>query len=105
MSHEVRTGDFIIISSDGLFDNLYEDEIALVINSHLYGEQKSLINDNPLAAVVAAASEQSETVSENKVGEDKEEESVVTNDKLSEACELLVRRASKGERNHIYNLA
>ena len=31
-SHLVKRGDFILISSDGMFDNLYEDEIALIID-------------------------------------------------------------------------
>jgi serine/threonine protein phosphatase PrpC len=35
MTHIVKTGDILIISSDGLFDNLYEDEIALIVDNHI----------------------------------------------------------------------
>jgi hypothetical protein len=33
-NHLIKSGDYIIMSSDGLFDNLYEDEIAMLINKH-----------------------------------------------------------------------
>lgn len=35
LTHHVQSGDFLLLSSDGLFDNLYEDEIALIINNHV----------------------------------------------------------------------
>lgn len=35
LKHKIKFGDFLILSSDGLFDNLYEDEIALIINNHV----------------------------------------------------------------------
>jgi hypothetical protein len=34
-THYLQSGDFVLISTDGLFDNLYEDEIALIIFEHL----------------------------------------------------------------------
>lgn len=35
LKHRVKFGDFVVLSSDGLFDNLYEDEIALIINNSI----------------------------------------------------------------------
>lgn len=72
-NHRVRPGDLLIISSDGLFDNLYEDEIAMVISNHL----SSSCSDHDSGAT-------------NKTVKN------VTNEMLSSACELLVRRASTG---------
>lgn len=34
-SHQLKQGDYLIISSDGLFDNLYEDEIAMIVQEHV----------------------------------------------------------------------
>jgi protein phosphatase PTC7 len=35
LQHSLKTGDLLLLSSDGLFDNLYEDEIALIIQSYV----------------------------------------------------------------------
>ena len=35
LQHSLKTGDFLLLSSDGLFDNLYEDEIALILQDHV----------------------------------------------------------------------
>ena len=71
MTHEVKTGDFLILSSDGLFDNLYEDEIALIINNHLSTNLNTKEINEP------------KTVKYNQ-------------ELLSSACELLIQRANKG---------
>ena len=68
MTHTVKSGDLLIISSDGLFDNLYEDEIALILNQYF----DSLSANN------------------GETGESKK----YTQEVLSSASELLVRRAS-----------
>lgn len=39
LKHRVKLGDFVVLSSDGLFDNLYEDEIAQIINSNIDGKK------------------------------------------------------------------
>lgn len=35
IEHQLEIGDLLLIASDGLFDNLYEDFIVQIINSHL----------------------------------------------------------------------
>ena len=68
-SHQLKSGDYLIVSSDGLFDNLYEDEIALIILEY--------INSNTSSS------------SSTKV----------TNELLDSACQILVHKASKGKQN------
>lgn len=64
-SHLVKSGDFLLISSDGMFDNLYEDEIALVIDQS--------INSFEFA----------------------DSSSEITSELLSSICQIIVQRASK----------
>ncbi len=50
-THDIQSGDFLLISTDGLFDNLYEDEIALIITEHVNSKlienhQKLFISSN-----------------------------------------------------------
>ena len=35
VEHSLEIGDLLLIASDGLFDNLYEDFIVQIINNHL----------------------------------------------------------------------
>jgi protein phosphatase PTC7 len=35
IEHRLEIGDLLLIASDGLFDNLYEDLIVQIINNHL----------------------------------------------------------------------
>ena len=35
LQHSLKAGDFLLLSSDGLFDNLYEDAIALILKNHI----------------------------------------------------------------------
>ena len=91
MSHKVKSGDFIIISSDGLFDNLYEDEIAMVINNHLFPTPA----DQNLSSCVELNAKQQPNEQQSSYNF-KTVNNAVTSDKLSSACELLVQRASKG---------
>ena len=44
-SHLTKSGDFLVLSSDGLFDNLYEDEIALIVNEQAAAANMLLTND------------------------------------------------------------
>merc|ERR1711884_879621 len=69
-SHLVKSGDFLIISSDGIFDNLYEDEIALIIDQNINDESLNL-----------CAQQHSPTK--------------ITNELLSSICDILVQKASK----------
>ena len=39
LTHQTKPGDFLLLSTDGLFDNLYEDEIAHIIDNHINGEE------------------------------------------------------------------
>ncbi len=47
-SHHLKQGDYLIISSDGLFDNLYEDEIALIVQEHIASEESAKITSDLL---------------------------------------------------------
>jgi protein phosphatase PTC7 len=40
LQHSLKTGDFLLLSSDGLFDNLYEDEIALILQNNVVCRRK-----------------------------------------------------------------
>jgi serine/threonine protein phosphatase PrpC len=71
-SHQIKSGDYLIISSDGLFDNLYEDEIALIIQEHIDLFQSQNNNNN----------------------------FKITSDLLDSACQLLVNKASKGNNDN-----
>lgn len=73
-SHQLKPGDYLIISSDGLFDNLYEDEIALIIQNH--------ISDT----TASSTSTSSSSNNNNKI----------TSEILDSACQTLVLKASKG---------
>jgi serine/threonine protein phosphatase PrpC len=35
IEHHLEIGDLLLVASDGLFDNLYEDFIVQIINNHL----------------------------------------------------------------------
>ena len=70
----MKPGDYLIISSDGLFDNLYEDEIALIIQNH--------ISDT----TASSTSTSSSSSNNNKI----------TSEILDSACQTLVHKASKG---------
>jgi protein phosphatase PTC7 len=74
-THRIKSGDFLIVSSDGLFDNLYEDEIAMIITNHIQSRQE----------------QDSSAVN-------------ITKDMLDSACELLVQRASLGIKNFLFHL-
>ena len=37
IEENLQIGDLLLIASDGLFDNLYEDLILQIINNHLVG--------------------------------------------------------------------
>lgn len=65
-SHLIKSGDFLIISSDGMFDNLYEDEIALIIDQSI---NSSCSADSSLK---------------------------ITSELLSSICNVIVQKASKG---------
>jgi serine/threonine protein phosphatase PrpC len=70
LTHEIKAGDFLVLSTDGLFDNLYEDEIALIINNHIQNhsqDTKTVINPLPR----------------------------ITSDLLNSTCDLLVQKACK----------
>ncbi len=41
LTHDIKRGDILVLSTDGLFDNLYEDEIALIIENNLSCIEKS----------------------------------------------------------------
>ncbi|RNA44882.1 phosphatase PTC7 -like protein [Brachionus plicatilis] len=77
-THEIKSGDFILLSSDGLFDNLYEDEIALIIDNHIQSSflQSSFdnLNDEAKKTVISSSSS-------------------ISSELLSSACELLVQKA------------
>jgi len=66
-THRIKSGDLLIVSSDGLFDNLYEDEIAMIITNHIQSRQE----------------QDAKTVN-------------ISPEMLDSACELLVQRASLG---------
>lgn len=88
MTHRLKSGDFILISSDGLFDNLYEDEIALLVDRH--------INNNLSGSVLEETTNNTTTTQMNPSVSDKPKTVNITSDLLSSACELLVDKASIG---------
>lgn len=69
-SHQLKSGDYLIVSSDGLFDNLYEDEIALIVFDY--------INSNSFSSPSSSNSR------------------FISNELLDSACQMLVHKASKG---------
>jgi serine/threonine protein phosphatase PrpC len=91
MSHEVKSGDFIIVSSDGLWDNLYEDEIAMVLNNYFDGLFLSSYNQNNPNIIDDAINNITNNTDHHKTSN---HEYNYTQDNLSSACELLVQRAS-----------
>ena len=115
-THEIQSGDILVISTDGLFDNLYEDEIGLIINEHINNkliENKNTnhnnnenhleenlnklnlndVNDNDEKTVIK---EQARYVSNNKSGDNTLNiKFEINNDMLESACELLIQKASK----------
>jgi len=107
MTHRLEAGDFLLISSDGLFDNLYEDEIALLVDKHI-SERSSRSSPSSLSSMMApvedvvvgggtdadssivALSANSNNSSANKTVMHQH----ISSEILSSACQLLVERAS-----------
>lgn len=110
MTHRLEAGDFLLISSDGLFDNLYEDEIALLVDKHI-SERSSRSSPSSLSSMMApvedvvvgggpdadssivALSANSSNSSANKTVMHQH----ISSEILSSACQLLVERASLGK--------
>ncbi|CAF0804478.1 unnamed protein product [Brachionus calyciflorus] len=76
-THEIKSGDFILLSSDGLFDNLYEDEIALIIDNHIQSKIK-------------LSMDQLDEISDKKLVNP----NLITKELLSSCCEILVQKAA-----------
>ena len=132
-SHRLQHGDLIVISSDGLFDNVYEDEIALIISSNLI--QGSGSSDTLEASIESSSSKTSKqdtgiqfdkvnsfdpgsaslniNRSKSKVHGNQNCQKVsknvpkvlpITNERLSSICQILVERASSGKNKNPYYL-
>lgn len=43
---ELEEGDIVVSATDGLFDNLYEREIAMIVSKSLKAEMKPQVNIN-----------------------------------------------------------
>ncbi len=114
-THEILSGDFLVISTDGLFDNLYEDEIALIINEHINNKliQNSLdltdvkqssyldyeINEDCLNKEKA----NNELVNcSKKVHKNSNFKNEINNNLLETACDVLIQKASDGILNYYF---
>ena len=111
MTHEIKRNDFLILSTDGLFDNLYEDEIALIINNHINRSQQ--LEENPEIVgeeeeLNASQNNGSSSFShstpfnllkssskKNKISTNKKNKPI-TNELLNSTCDILVQKACNG---------
>ena len=116
-THEIQSGDLLVISTDGLFDNLYEDEIAMIISEHINDKLKE--NGRHISLVGIDDQDQSanhdpilinsleEAVNKLDINlDDKNDKTLnfnnlISSDMLESACDLLIQKASKGIR--VYN--
>jgi hypothetical protein len=115
MTHIVKTGDILIISSDGLFDNLYEDEIALIVDNHIkenaikvFKSSATVKTETSISTTIMSIDELNSQKNPSNLVDHKEKadvilattvnqtKSFITSDLLNSACELLIQKASKG---------
>lgn len=110
-THEIQSGDLLVISTDGLFDNLYEDEIAMIISEHINDKLKE--NGRHISLVGIDDQDQSanhdpilinsleEAVNKLDINlDDKNDKTLnfnnlISSDMLESACDLLIQKASK----------
>lgn len=114
MTHCLKSGDFLLISSDGLFDNLYEDEIALLVDKHMKS-LPSVSSSSSLSVFIHPVQnrgnndiddddhDELKPINSSTCSSNKTVNNHVTSDLLSSACELLVERASLGNFNFFCN--
>lgn len=112
-THAIKSGDFLIISTDGLFDNLYEDEIALIIHDHINTALNTQTtscshnNNNTTFFTNQNPNSNDSSIEADKNDENNDKTTVNTNnlkinsDLLNSTCDLLVQKASKGNLNFL----
>lgn len=49
---DLDEGDVIVTATDGLFDNIYEQEIAAIVSKSLQASLKPRVNPKPLTCVL-----------------------------------------------------
>lgn len=111
-THAIKSGDFLIISTDGLFDNLYEDEIALIIHDHINTALNTQTtscshNNNTTFCTNENPNSKNSSIEADRNDENNDKTTVSTNnleinsDLLNSTCDVLVQKASKGNLNFL----
>jgi len=105
LTHEIKRNDFLILSTDGLFDNLYEDEIALIISNHISCSQQSdetpeeIVGEeeelNSFSHSTPFHSSSSSSFKKNQISTNKKNK-LITNELLNSTCDILVQKACNG---------
>ncbi len=49
----VREGDLLLLATDGVFDNLFEEEILAIVNNHSRNREKTIATARALSSQIA----------------------------------------------------
>ena len=109
MTHDIKRGDILVLSTDGLFDNLYEDEIALIIDNNLSCIEKSgkevgdkedhcpEFNARNINKPIGQTAASNKFLKSDKHDSAFKKTKLITNELLNSTCDLLVKKACNGK--------